>query len=173
MKKGITTQQICITAVLMALTCIATLFFKVPIPLGYAHLGNALILLGAYLMPVPEALLIGGIGSAMADLLGGFTEWILPTLIIKCIMGGVTSYIIHAGKKRAKVLSLKTAVAVFIGCVIMVFGYFAAGSIIYGNVMTGAAQIPGLVSEDIVGIILFYLVAFAIEKSKIPLLHTI
>ena len=33
------TNQICSIALFMALVCISTLFFKIPIPLGYAHLG--------------------------------------------------------------------------------------------------------------------------------------
>ena len=33
--------------------------------------------------------------------------------------------------------------------------------------MAGAAQIPGLVSEAIVGIVLFYLFAFSLEKTGV------
>ena len=167
MKRIITTQEICMTAVLMALVCIATLFFKVPIPLGYAHLGNGIIFLGAFLMPVPEAAIVAGVGSAMADLLGGYTEWIIPTLLIKCIMGGVMSYIVRMGGKQIKVINVRTFIGAALGCVIMVLGYFVAGSIIYGNVVTGAAQIPGLASEGAVGIILFYVLAIALGKAGV------
>ena len=53
------------------------------------------------------------------------------------------------------------------GSVVMVIGYFVAGSIIYGSIVAGAAQIPGLVSEAIVGIVLFYLLAFSLEKTGV------
>ena len=33
----ITVTQMCITAVFMALTCVATMVVQIPIPLGYAH----------------------------------------------------------------------------------------------------------------------------------------
>ena len=36
----ITVTQMCITAVFMALTCVATMVVQIPIPLGYAHLGT-------------------------------------------------------------------------------------------------------------------------------------
>lgn len=160
------TQKLCISAVLMALVCIATLFFKVPIPLGYAHLGNAFIFLAAFLLDNPEALIVAGVGSAMADLLGGYTEWIIPTLIIKCIMGFVISFIMHRGNST-NVVSVKLIAGVLAGSVVMVIGYFVAGSIIYGSIVAGAAQIPGLVSEAIVGIVLFYLLAFSLEKTGV------
>ena len=34
----------CMTAVCMALTCIATMLIQIPIPLGYAHLGDSVIM---------------------------------------------------------------------------------------------------------------------------------
>ena len=50
MSKTANIKMICLTGMFMALICIATLFFKVPIPLGYAHLGNGFIFLaGAFL----------------------------------------------------------------------------------------------------------------------------
>jgi uncharacterized membrane protein len=168
MKKQNTTL-LCMTALFMALVCIATLFFKVPIPLGYAHLGNGFILFGAFIMGNPAAILIGGVGSAMADLLGGFPEWILPTLVIKSCM----SYVIAAISDRNKLYGVRTAVASVVGIVVMVMGYFIAGSIIYGSVITGAAQIPGLVSEGVVGIILFYVMSTAVYKTGVLKMLTV
>ena len=80
-------KRLCFSALLAAMVCIATLFFKVPIPLGYAHLGNGFILLGCSMMGGYYGIFIGGFGSALADLLGGFGQWILPTLVIKGLMG--------------------------------------------------------------------------------------
>lgn len=47
----------------------------------------------------------------------------------------------------------------------MVVGYFIGGSILYGSVITGATQIPGLSAEGVVGIILFYVIAAALEAA--------
>ncbi len=44
----ITVTQMCITAVFMALTCVATMVVQIPIPLGYAHLGDSVILICAF-----------------------------------------------------------------------------------------------------------------------------
>lgn len=160
-----TTNQICSIALFMALVCVSTLFFKIPIPLGYAHLGNGFIFLASVFLGNPGGILCAGIGSALADMFGGWYAWIIPTLIIKCIMGGVISMIACDKDGKAKMLSAKTAIAVLAGTVVMVLGYFVAGSFLEGSIVSGATQIPGLVLEGIVGIILFYVLGIALEKA--------
>ena len=49
----------------------------------------------------------------------------------------------------------------------MVAGYTLAGAILYGSIPSGLAQIPGLVAEDIVGIVLFYVIGIVIEQSGV------
>lgn len=168
MSESISSKKICLTAVSMALVCIATMFFKVPIPLGYAHLGNAFILLGAALLGNPYAMIIGGVGSAMADLLGGYGEWIVPTLLIKSLMGYAIGAMACPNGTMSKLFSVRTAIASIIGILIMIIGYFIAGSILYGSIAMGAAQFPGLISEGIVGIILFYVIGTAFERTRVP-----
>ena len=163
MSKTANIKMICLTGMFMALICIATLFFKVPIPLGYAHLGNGFIFLAGAFLANPYALIAAGVGSALADLLGGYAEWILPTLIIKCIMGAVIAGIAANGK----VASLRTFAAVVVGMLEMIAGYTIAGAILYGSMAAGLSQIPGLTAEGIVGIILFYAVGMICEKTGV------
>lgn len=156
------TKKVCMTGLFMALICVSTLFFKVPIPGGYAHLGNGFIFLAAALLGNTGGMIAAGVGSALADLLGGWYIWILPTLIIKCIMGFLVAFI---APKKFTVISPKTLAAIIIGMVEMVAGYFIAGIFLMDTAAASATQIPGLVAEDVVGIVIFYLVGFAIEKS--------
>ena len=151
-------RTISINALAIALVCLSTMFLQFPIPLGYAHLGNCFILIsGVFFGPV-TGLLAGGIGSALSDLLTGYPQWIIPTLIIKGIMGFVIGYIAN-----------RTGLTVnIIGIIIMVVGYFIGGSILYGSIYTGATQIPGLVMEGIVGIVLFYVIGSALQAAHLP-----
>ena len=41
----------------IALVCVATMVIQIPIPLGYCHLGNCMILLISFLFPWQTALL--------------------------------------------------------------------------------------------------------------------
>lgn len=157
-------RRLTLAALGAALVCIATSILKFPIPLGYAHLGNCMILLfGVYGGPWVGAF-AGGVGSALSDLLG-YPQWALPTLIIKALMGLMISLIAKTPGQAPSLRSCRTFLAVLSGTILMVLGYFIAGSILYGSVITGAAQIPGLAAEGVVGIILFYLIAAALEAT--------
>lgn len=157
-------RTITLAALGAALVGVATSVLRFPIPLGYAHLGNCVILLfGVYSDPWVGAF-AGGIGSALSDLLG-YPEWTLPTLIIKTLMGLSVSHL--AKGQEGCLRAPRTLMAVVVGIVIMVVGYFLGGSILYGSFITGAAQIPGLVMEGVVGIILFYVIATALEAAKL------
>lgn len=108
-KKKFTIQKMCMTAVFMALTCMATAFIQIPIPLGYAHLGDCIILIAAYLCGPVAGALAGGIGSAMADVITGFAIWALPTLLIKTIMP-IIAYLLFRKMK----ITIGAAVSLFI-----------------------------------------------------------
>ena len=76
-----------------SLVFVATYFFKLPVSItqGYIHLGDGFILLGASLLgwaSIPAA----AIGSALADLLGGYTLYILPTFVIKGLVAAMAVY---------------------------------------------------------------------------------
>lgn len=192
-------ERLTVSALGIAVVCIATRFFQFPIPLGYAHLGNCMILLfSVYFDPVTGAL-AAGLGSALADLLS-YPEWALATLIIKSFMGWTVAVTAHGfsgrnsavpvgngenpcssagSQKRARggiirgtgkketgsVHSPRTFIAALLGIVIMIAGYTISGSILYGSVATGLTQIPGLTAEGVVGIVLFYIIGAALERT--------
>lgn len=166
-KNAFTVKELTTTALSIALVCVGTIVIQIPIPLGYMHLGNICILLIAYLFSPTTACLAGGVGSAMADLITGYPQWILPTLIIKSLMGLAASKLLHSKGQSAAILSIRGLMGSIVGIVIMIIGYFIAGSIIYGNIYTGAAQIPGLSIEGLCGIAGYYIIGIAMDKMKI------
>ena len=124
-------RTISINALAIALVCLSTMFLQFPIPLGYAHLGNCFILIsGDFFGPV-TGLLDGGIGSALSDLLTGYAQWIIPTLIIKGIMGFVIGYIANRTGLTVNMFKIRTAAASIVGIIIMVVGYFIGGYLLY------------------------------------------
>lgn len=154
-------------ALSIALVCLSTMLFKVPIPLGYAHLGNAFILLSAVFFGPLTGFLAGGFGSALADFLSGYPQWILPTWIIKGIMGLVIG-LIAENDGRIRMKGIRTALSAAAGTAIMIAGYFIAGIILYGSVYTSSTQLPGLTAEGIVGILLFYIIGSALCAAHFP-----
>ena len=159
-------RRLTIAALGTALVCISTRIFQFPIPLGYAHLGNCMILLFAVYFDPWIGALAAGVGSALADLLS-FPVWAFPTLIIKCLMGYAAAKLAKKRDETATVKSLRTLLAVGVAILIMILGYTVAGAIMYGSVVTGISQIPGLTIEGIVGIVLFYVLGAALEKTGV------
>lgn len=163
-------KQLTIHGLSIALVCAATMIIQIPIPFGYMHLGNCFILLIGVFFGRTTGALAGGIGSALADLLTGYPQWILPTLVIKGIMGYAIGRISGDSKGRARMASVRTLAASATGILIMIAGYAAAGSVLYGSLAAGLAQVPGLAVEGILGIVLFYVAGFAFEAAKLPIL---
>ena len=151
-----TTQEIVFTGLMTALVFVATYVPHIPIPLGYAHLGDAVIFLLALLAPRRSALFAACCGSALADLLGGFAIWIVPTLIIKFVMAEIVYRIGRRGDAiapRASVIA-----ALLLSSIWMAAAYTLAGAVLYASMSAALASTPGLIMEGIVnGIIAFFL----------------
>lgn len=166
MKKN-TAKNVTVNALSIALVCIATMAIQIPIPLGYMHLGNTCILLVAALFGPVTGLLAGGIGSALADMLTGYAQWIIPTLIIKSIMGFAIGAIAYKKGNNLHMVSVRTFLGSVAGIVIMIFGYFAAGAIMNGSIYTGWTQVPGLTLEGVIGMVIFYAIGLVLEKANV------
>ena len=134
-----------------ALVFVATYLIKLPVSLtqGYIHLGDGFILLGAALLGSP-AIIAAALGSALADLLGGYTVYILPTFIIKGLVGAVAVWTL--AKERPvwlRIVGLTAAEAV------MVLGYFLAEWLVlgYGWAAAVGALIPNIM-QGISGVVI-------------------
>ena len=160
-------KKLTLVALCTAVVCVSTIAIQIPIPLGYMHLGNCCILLVSVFFDITTGTFAGGVGSAMADLLSGYPQWIIPTLIIKGLMGYTIAYVSKKDGKRAKLNSVRTFIATSLGIVIMIVGYTIFGAILYGSIASGVAQVPGLTLEGVLGMVLFYLIGLALEGSKI------
>lgn len=166
--KKMDAKQITLASLAIAVVCVSTMVIQIPIPLGYMHLGNCCILLFGVFFSRTIGTLAGGVGSCLADLLSGYPQWILPTLIIKGIMGYAIAALSKDKDGSVRMASWRTLLASVVGILIMIAGYTVAGAILYGSVASGLAQVPGLTMEGVLGIVLFYVVGFAFEAAKLP-----
>ena len=151
------TNEMTLTATMSALIFIATFVPKIPIPLGYAHLGDAAIFLTVILCGRKIGILSGVIGSASADLLSGFPIWILPTMLIKAAMAEIFF------RLHDKNILLALVVASFF----MTLGYTFAGGILYDSLSAGVASTLGLLLKSAVNIFITIVVSAAL-KAKWP-----
>ena len=142
-KSGNQTLTLALSGMMAALVFVATYFFKLPVSItqGYIHLGDGFILLGASLLgwaSVPAA----AIGSALADLLGGYTLYILPTFVIKGLVAAVAVCAL-----RARHPYWLTVALLVLAELVMVAGYFVTEWLLlgYGLAAAAGAVVPNLV----------------------------
>ena len=111
-----------IAGLLAGFVAAITILLRIPIPKssGYLNFGDVVIVFaGLYFGPL-TGLLVGGVGSAIADAIG-YPTFIIPTLIIKGLEG------LLAGVLRKR---LPLAGAVF-GAAEMVAGYYLAYLVLF------------------------------------------
>lgn len=158
---------LCITAMMAALVCVTTMVIQIPIPLGYAHLGNAFILLAVMFVGKRTGVWAGGIGSALADLLTGYAYWALPTFVIKSVMALIVGRLAYTKEGSCTLFSIRSAVGCVLSMIWMVVGYTVSGAVLYGGIAAGLASAPGLAAEGILNLAVYYGVGTLFEKAKI------
>lgn len=158
------TKQICVTGTMVAFIFIMTIVPRIPIPLGYAHLGDAAIFLCVYFIGRREGVIAGCIGSAMADFFGGFPIWVLPTLLIKFLMAETFWYIVKDKVKHNKKFSIVIVMGLVFALLVMTAGYTLFGAALYCGIEVGLMSAPGLLIKSAVNMIAFYFL-FKIFKN--------
>lgn len=139
-------------ALVAALVCIGVYSIKIPSPIdnGYTHVGDAMIFLAVVLLGKEKGALAAGIGAAMADLIGGYVYWILPTFFLKWGMAWITGWM--AEKRGARYTSY--LLGGIIGGVFQIIGYSVAKLPIYPFAVA-IASIPYNTAQTVIGLVLF------------------
>ena len=135
----------------------ATFVPKIPIPLGYAHLGDAAIFLAVMFGGRCVGILSGVIGSALADFLSGFPIWIVPTIVIKAAEAEIF------WRLRGKNFLL----GLILASLTMTAGYTLAGAFLYDSLSAGLASTPGLLLKSAVNIFVAMILGAAIRSRGV------
>ncbi len=156
-------KKLTFAAMMCALVCVATMIIKIPVPAtnGYIHFGDGFILLSSWIFAPHISFAVSGLGSALADLFSGYTNYALATFLIKGLMAVCAFY--------SKKLLLKTnryfsrIVSAFVAEIVMIVGYFVFECFMYSPPAALAAVLPN-VTQGIGGIIIGVVVFSALEK---------
>jgi len=145
------TRKIVAAAMFAALCCIATMIIKIPSPLkGYLNLGDCVVLIAGWLLSPVYGFLAAGLGSAMADILLGYTVYAPLTFVIKGLMALAAYYLYKwasgkIGSTPARIIGGLLAEA------IMVLGYYIFEGFMYGFVAS-IVNIPANLVQGLVGL---------------------
>lgn len=125
-----------------ALILVTTLFIKIPSAYGYFNLGDALIFLFASILSPSASFLCGGIGSALADVSGGYVQYAIFTLFIK----GGEGLLVTLCYRR---LQLRPFLSHIAAALWMLVGYFLCDWFLYQQIGAAAA---GLLMNTVQGL---------------------
>ena len=169
-QNSLDTKTLVMIALLAALTCAATMSIRIPTPGtgGYIHPGDAIVILSGIILGPGWGFLAAGLGSAMADLLGGYVIYVPITFAIKGLVA-LASGLIY-GRLGA---SPKTRyLAVFLGgvsdIILVAFGYCFCESFLYG-IAAALASVPANLVQGVGGLVIamvLYPILFAIPDVK-------
>jgi uncharacterized membrane protein len=160
-----TALRIAAVAVLAAVTAVLTLLPKVPIPgtQGYIHLGDAAVVFTALVLGPITGLLAGGLGTAAADLLGGYAQWAPISFVVHGLQGLAIGLLVRL---RPRSIMLAVAAAA-LGTAVMVAGYFLGGLVIEGLGATLRSILPNLV-QAAAGAVLGIPLSIAVRTAYPP-----
>lgn len=162
--KNLSVKEIVISALGIALVFLATYLIKVPNGIqGYFNLGDGFILLFASILNPFLAFLVGGVGSALADIAGGYAIYFIPTLFIKGIEALIVSFLLVKLRKKNKYI------AYFLGSLWMISGYFLADAFINESWQLSLTGIPGNIIQAVAGIVIALLsLPILLKNIRIP-----
>ncbi len=133
----------------MAMT-IALSSFGVPVPGGHLYLCDIIICTAALLLDPFDALIVGGVGSFLGDLLF-YPAAMLVSLVTHGLQALVISMIVHRGPKKHP--KLNTAIALTAGSIIMVAGYTLGKIYVYSTFEYAMIKLPYEIAQAAVGAI--------------------
>ncbi len=166
MKKQLTFKLV-FSGLFAAVVCIMTM---ISIPLsatGYANLGDCFVILSGVVLGPVYGPLSAGVGSMLADLFLGYSVYAPATFVIKGVMSLAVALII--GKKTPSsgvTAALKMALVAVLAEVIMLAGYFAFESVLYG-VKTALAAVLGNSLQGVVGTVSATIVCTVLSASGV------
>lgn len=148
-------RDFALLALFMALVAVATMIVRIPIPQtnGYLNLGDSMVLLAALFFGPVGGFIAGGIGSALADILGGYPQWAPWTLVIKGLEAILVVSLANALKMRKDRITWKLAASFCVATSWMVLGYFLAETVMYDQ-KAAFAEVPANVLQAAGSVIL-------------------
>ena len=182
--------RIATLAILIAVTTLFTYIIRIPVAptRGYINFGDVSIFFTAMIFGPITALITGGTGTALADLISGYSQWAPFTFLAHGLQGLAIGLVIKAGRhitsgrkdaagpaqspaqrggiRKPGLLTLLTAFLA--GTVVMAGIYFLTGGLMVGFA-AAAVEVPGNILQNLAGVLVGTPLALAVWKAYPPI----
>ena len=165
------TLKIVLAGLLAALTCVATMIIRIPTYKGYIHIGDCMVIASGIILGPVVGGLAAGIGSMLADLLGGYYVFSVATFVIKFLAAFAAGISFTLFKKVVKKYDLPAVIIAGIASeVIVVLGYFVFEIFYEGTAAAITEILPNCV-QGVTGLILAAILSPVL--LKIPMIRNV
>jgi uncharacterized membrane protein len=166
------TNNMVMTAMMMGLIMAITIIIRIPVPAthGYIHLGDCMIFMAVLLLGWKRGAVAAGLGSALADIIGGFAIYAPVTFVVKFMMAAVVGLFLSKALKKEHpvvVITLMEIVGMLIGGAVMTAGYYVAEGVMYGNFIAPMAEVPMNIIQFGVGAVLAAILSRALAGTPV------
>lgn len=172
MSKTFTAKYIALTAMLTALVIATSFIPPIPVPpAGNIYWCDTMIFVAAFLVSPVQALIAGGVGTMLYDIIVGHSYMMLISLVVHGLQGYAVAAILKILKFKHEEIS--AAIAAFVGAVIVILGYFAARTLVQGNAIFYAVlRMPANVMQECVGVVGAMIICYGLRlKSQLKKSH--
>ena len=151
-------------AMFTAAIAVTTAYVSIPTGLGgYIHIGDGIIFMGVMLLG-PAGAIAAGLGSALADALGGYWIFVPATFVIKAAMGLIVGLFYR--RKGGTFSYIMNIVLFIVAEMVMVVGYFGFECIIW-DFNAALAEVAANAIQACAGIIIGAVSAPFVKKIKL------
>ena len=159
-------------AVSIALVTVFTSVVKIPTPTGgYLNCSDIAICFIAYTMGPVTAFVAGGVGAALADIIGGWFAYAPITFVCHGLEGLLMALIISSFEKKEDSpvsLWLGRVLAAIVCMICVAGGYYLLEGIFMQGFAAAITEVPGNLAQSGVGVVVGFLISEAVRKAYPP-----
>ena len=159
-------STIAIAAVMIAVTCVFTLLVRIPIPAtqGYVNFSDVATYFAGFTFGPGIGFVAGGIGAALADLLAGYAQFAVVTLLAHGLQGLVAGLLGRGRKLPGMILA-------WLGGTAAMIGIYLVGEAIFLRMGWAAAlaEVPPNLLQNVVGGLVGIPLFYAVRRAYPPI----
>ena len=164
------TFDLILTAMLVSLVFVATLFLNIRLPIaangGLVHLGTAMLFITSILFGPKKGALAGALGMGLFDLFSGWTLWAPFTFVARGLQGYIVGKIAWSGGRHGNSFTFNV-LATICSIPVMLVVYYICEGILFSNWLVPLASIPGNLVQNVVGICVAIPLCAFLKKTPI------
>ena len=158
-----TALHLSLVAVSAALVAVFTIAVRIPVPAtaGYISLCDAAVVFASYAFGPFTGMIAGGLGSAFADLLGGYPQFAVLSLVVHGLEALLAGVIIKGRSNSVLYMILGAVISIAVVC----GGYLLLETLFITTFASALVEVPMNALQSGVGSVIGLLLYAAVRKA--------